>query len=54
MRSNMRLNQPKKPPFSWWAPSTGLSRVAQRAGVRVRARKAEKRMETAMDRVNWR
>ncbi len=38
-----------------WAPwAIGLSRVAHSAGVRLRARKADKRMATAMDAENWR
>jgi hypothetical protein len=49
-----RLNQPKKPPFSWWSSDTGLSSVAHSAGVSVRARKAENRMDTAIDSENWR
>ena len=50
----MRLNQPKKPRFSWWSSRTGLSRVAQSAGVSVSAKKPEKPMDDAMTRANWR
>ncbi len=52
MRSKRRLNQPKKPRFSWWPCSTGLSIVAHRAGVSVSASRAENMIDTAIDIVN--
>lgn len=51
-RSKRRLNQPKKPRFSWWPGSSGLSIVAHRAGVSVSASSAENRIDTAIDIVN--
>ncbi|MNP02762.1 hypothetical protein D3C76_946230 [compost metagenome] len=53
MASKRRLNQPKKPLRSWCSPlATGLSMVAHRAGVRLRARNAENRIDTAIDTEN--
>ncbi|MNH12480.1 hypothetical protein D3C79_720240 [compost metagenome] len=53
MPSKRRLNQPKKPLRSWCSPlATGLSRVAHSAGVRLRARNAENRIDTAIDSEN--
>ncbi len=51
----MRLNQPKKPFFSWCEPfSIGLSSVEHSAGVSVRAISAEKKIEATIDSENWR
>ncbi|MCY1543792.1 hypothetical protein D9M68_796250 [compost metagenome] len=55
VREKPRLNQPKKPRFSWWWPaSTGLSSVAHSAGVSDSAMKAEKPIEATITAENWR
>ncbi|GAB1383761.1 hypothetical protein MASR1M50_20820 [Burkholderiales bacterium] len=55
VREKPRLNQPKKPPLSWWWPAaTGLSSVPHSAGVSDSAMKAEKKIDTAMTAANWR
>ncbi|EWS63938.1 hypothetical protein Y695_02825 [Hydrogenophaga sp. T4] len=55
MREKPRLNQPKKPVLAWACPaSTGLSNVAQSAGVSESAMKAEKPMDMPITAANWR
>ena len=53
--SKLRLNQPKKQPLPWCSSwLTGLSIVAQRAGVSVRATTTESAMAETMVTENWR
>ncbi len=54
MRLKLRLNQPKKPRFSWWSAGTGFKMVAHSAGVSDKAMKAENSMLDTMDSENWR
>ncbi|MNF09500.1 hypothetical protein D3C80_2101790 [compost metagenome] len=48
MRSNILLNQPKKPFFSRWAWSTGLRMVAHKAGVKISATTTDRAIAETM------
>ena len=40
--------------LSWWSSGTGLSKVAHKAGVSDKARKAENNIDATIDIENWR